>query len=178
MDNGLVHSLSAAIVVLFCAACLIAHMRMNAQVGQAAPPPDDHLSMRDQLTNVCVSSGRLDRMSRYFHALSMVESSGGVDTRVGAAGEIGPFQITRDYWADAVASKPQIGGTHADCADLRYAMKVIIVYAYRYEPEAWRREDYRTLASLHHSGPAWRTRPDRNAAYIAHLSEQAPELFP
>jgi hypothetical protein len=83
-----------------------------------------------------------------FAAILAVEGWRGPDT-VGAAGEIGPYQITEAYWKDAAMRD----GTFADCDHRAYSQRVMLRYWLRYCPEALRKSDLRTLAAVHHWGP-------------------------
>jgi hypothetical protein len=62
---------------------------------------------------------------------------------------IGPYQIHRVYWQDAIEHEPSIGGQYEDCRDAAYAERVILAYWDRYAPD-WRHE---TLARVHNGGP-------------------------
>ena len=87
-------------------------------------------------------------MLSLFAAILAVEGWAGPGTR-GAAGEIGPYQITRPYWQDARMDH----GAHEDCENPEYAREVMRRYWQRYCPIALRDRDYRTLAAVHHWGP-------------------------
>ena len=85
-------------------------------------------------------------------AIRKVETGGHKDPRnaVGDGGRaIGPYQIHRSYWQDAVEFDPSIGGTYQDCKDEEYARRIIIAYWTRYSP-SWNPE---TLARVHNGGP-------------------------
>lgn len=86
-------------------------------------------------------------MEMLFAAILAIEGWRGVGT-VGAAGEIGPYQITRAYWQDS-----GVPGKHADCEDKAYSERVMTAYWRRYCPEALRTRDLAVLASVHHWGP-------------------------
>ena len=62
---------------------------------------------------------------------------------------IGPYQIKRCCWSDAIAYDPSIGGTYADCRNAEYAERIVIAYWSRYAPD-WRPE---TLARIWNGGP-------------------------
>jgi hypothetical protein len=83
-----------------------------------------------------------------FAAILAVEGWRGPGT-TGAAGEIGPYQITEAYWRDAAMRD----GTFQDCEHRAYSQRVMVRYWIRYCPGALRRSDYRTLAAVHHWGP-------------------------
>lgn len=86
-------------------------------------------------------------MELLFAAILAIEGWKGVGT-VGAAGEIGPYQITRAYWQDS-----GVPGKHSDCEDKAYSERVMLAYWKRYCPEALRTRDLAVLASVHHCGP-------------------------
>jgi muramidase (phage lysozyme) len=78
-----------------------------------------------------------------------VESSG-IDSAVGDGGKaIGPYQIHRAYWQDAVDHDPSIGGTYQNCFDPEYAEKVVRGYLDRYAPANATMEQ---LARIHNGG--------------------------
>lgn len=84
------------------------------------------------------------------NAIRQVES-GGNDNAVGDKGKaIGPYQIHRVYWQDAVEYDKTLGGTYADCYDPTYARRVVIAYLSRYAPKNATAED---LARIHNGGP-------------------------
>lgn len=72
--------------------------------------------------------------SRLCEAIRFVETGGHDDpaNAVGAAGEIGPLQITHACWADAVEHNPSIGGKYEDCRHLAYSRQVFTAYLDRY----------------------------------------------
>lgn len=92
-------------------------------------------------------------LDRVLDAIRIVETGGEKDpaNAVGDGGKaIGPFQIHRDYWRDAVEYDPSIGGTYADCKDEAYARRVVTAYLCRYV-KVWNDE---TVARTHNGGPA------------------------
>lgn len=83
-------------------------------------------------------------------AIRQVES-GGNDQAVGDNGKaIGPYQIHRVYWQDAVDFDKRIGGSYEDCYDPEYAKKVVRAYMKRYAPKDASDETY---ARIHNGGP-------------------------
>ena len=89
-------------------------------------------------------------------AIRQVESGGCADpaNAVGDSGKaIGPYQIWRAYWQDAVEHDPSLvanGETHQSVRNAAYAERVILAYWARYAP-SW---DAQTLARIHNGGPA------------------------
>lgn len=84
-------------------------------------------------------------------AIWMVESSGRLHPPDGDGGRsIGPYQISRAYWQDAVEFDPSLGGQYEDCRDKSYAERVVLAYWRRYVPDG--PDEYR--ARVHNGGPA------------------------
>lgn len=87
-------------------------------------------------------------------AIWMVEASGRLAPPDGDGGRsIGPYQIQKAYWLDAVARRPDLGGTYADVRDMAYAARVIAAYMERWAPDAWQRRDAEVIARIHNGGP-------------------------
>jgi hypothetical protein len=65
---------------------------------------------------------------------------------------LGPYQIHRVYWQDAVDRDPSLvanGQTYQNVRDAAYAERVIMAYWNRYAPSY----DAQTLARIHNGGP-------------------------
>ena len=112
-------------------------------------------------------------MNELFAAILAIEGWLGPGT-VGAAGEIGPYQITRAYWQDARMDH----GTHADCEDEGYSREVMYRYWLRYCPQALESKDISVLAGVHHWGPKgakreWRRRDTYVARVLAFARRRA-----
>lgn len=106
-------------------------------------------------------------MEQVFAAILAIEAWAGPGT-VGAAGEIGPYQITLAYWQDA--GMPT--GTHQSCENEEYAREVMYRYWLRYCPKALEQMDISVLAGVHHWGPKgakreWRRRDSYVARVLA-----------
>ena len=87
---------------------------------------------------------------RLLDAIEQVESGGRVHA-VGDNGKaIGPMQIHRVYWQDAVEHDPSIGGSYSDCRDPQYARRIVRAYMYRYAPKGASDE---VLSRIHNGGP-------------------------
>lgn len=88
-------------------------------------------------------------------AIRQVETGGHPDpsNAVGDGGKaLGPFQIHRVYWEDAVAHDPSLtaqGQSYESVRDVAYAERVILAYWRRYAP-SW---DAQTLSRIHNGGP-------------------------
>src|SRR5690606_21438428 len=92
--------------------------------------------------------------ARLLDAIRMVESSDRPDPPDGDGGlAIGPYQIHRVYWLDAVEAEPSLGGRYEDCRRRGYAERVIAAYMRRYVPEAWEAADAEVVARTHNGGP-------------------------
>lgn len=90
----------------------------------------------------------------FFTALHTVESSLNSTPQDGDNGKaIGPFQIWRAYWQDAVAFDPSLKGKYSDCHNYDYAKRVVRAYLQRYSATAWQQNDFQTLARVHNGGP-------------------------
>lgn len=114
-----------------------------ATLAAAVPPPSDYDT------------------DRILNAIRQVETGGEADpaNAVGDGGKaIGPFQIHKVYWQDAVEYDPSIGGVYADCKDEAYARRIVIAYLSRY-CKSWSDE---TVARIHNGGP----RGHRKAATV------------
>ena len=94
-------------------------------------------------------------------AIRFVESGDRDDVPDGDDGKaIGPYQIHRIYWQDALLHQPALGGDYQDCRRRDYAEHVIAAYMQRWAPTAWRDGDAEILARTHNGGP---TGPDKTA---------------
>jgi hypothetical protein len=66
-------------------------------------------------------------------AIWMVESGGQEGWIVGDGGAaLGPLQIHRGCWTDALEHDPSIGGKYEDCENIEYSLKVFRAYMARY----------------------------------------------
>lgn len=91
--------------------------------------------------------------SRLCDAIRQVETGGHPDpaNAVGDGGRsIGPLQISRACWMDAVEHDSSIGGTYADCKNLDYAKKIFHAYLDRYTEYG---DTAETLARIWNGGP-------------------------
>lgn len=104
-------------------------------------------------------------------AIRRVETGGCKDpaNAVGDNGKaIGPYQIHRVYWQDAVEHDPSIGGKYADCRNETYARKVVRAYMARYAPKGASDEQY---ARIHNGGPKGH-RKSATKAYWAKVQKE------
>ena len=92
---------------------------------------------------------------RLLNAIRFVES-GNNDSAVGDNGNaIGPYQIWRSYWKDAVEYDPTIGGKYEDCFNRDYAERIVNAYMDRYanERRLGRTPTFEDIARIHNGGP-------------------------
>ena len=108
--------------------------------------------------------GKRPNLRPLLDAICWVESRGRANAVGDGGRSIGPYQIQRAYWQDAVSHIPAIGGRYEDVRDRRYAEAIILSYWDRYAREALRRGDYEVLARVHNGGP----RGHRKAATLAY----------
>lgn len=102
---------------------------------------------------VTVSTFAADLNPKFVHALHMVESGGRVGKIVGDNGRaLGPLQIHKSYWQDAVTFDKTIGGSYSDCTKLDYSIKIVTAYLNRYAEKAILSHDYKKLARIHNGG--------------------------
>jgi hypothetical protein len=98
-------------------------------------------------------------------AIRTVETGDAAHPRDGDDGQaIGPYQIWRSYWRDAVSADPslrwiEVDGArrvarYEDCRRMAYAEAVVTAYMQRHAPDAWRQGDAETIARVHNGGPA------------------------
>lgn len=83
-------------------------------------------------------------------AIRMAESSGNPNPPDGDGGKsIGPYQIGKLYFQDAIEFDKSIGGTYEDCRKQEYAERIVQAYMRRYAP--YPATDER-IARLHNGG--------------------------
>ena len=93
-------------------------------------------------------------------AIRLVESGGRDEPPDGDGGlAIGPYQIHRAYWQDAIGVAPGIGGSYDDCRDRAYAERIVEAYMRRWAPDAWAAHDAEVIARIHNGGPRGSTNP-------------------
>jgi len=120
-------------------------------ICSAAPVKD--LTVRPRETRVKIVD--LYTVDNLLDAMYTVESNRG-RVLVGDEGKaIGPYQIWRAYWQDAVEFDKTIGGKYEDCMNKAYAEKIVRAYWKRYAPKGATIEQ---LARIHNGGPKGHTR--------------------
>lgn len=105
-------------------------------------------SHKDEKTNIAPAF--VYNKNTLLDAIKQVESSGGINN-YGQNGELGPYQITENYWIDAVEHDPNLAerGYYAVMED-EYARSVILAYWSRWAPED---SNLEILARIHNGGP-------------------------
>lgn len=98
------------------------------------------------------TSTRPKSLRYLFEAIRIVETGGHEDPR-NARGDggwsLGPYQISKAYWLDALQHDPSIGGCYDDVRDEQYAERIMLAYWSRYAPDM----EPETLARIHNGGP-------------------------
>lgn len=95
---------------------------------------------------------------KFFDVIHEVESNKAPDGAwiVGKSKELGPMQITYDFWHDAVTFNREIStGRHEHVRHLDYAKEVIDSYFKRYCKDYWSKPEAYTfeLAQIYNGGP-------------------------
>ena len=107
-------------------------------------------------------------------AIEKVETGGQRDpaNAIGDGGKaLGPMQIHRVYWVDAVDHDPSLvanGETYDSVRDRAYARRVVMAYWSRYA-KSW---DAQTLARIHNGGP----KGHRKAATLGYWAKVRAKL--
>ena len=84
------------------------------------------------ITLISIVIGFTD-LTKYEDATWLVESSRKEGMIWGDQGRsLGPLQISKACWQDALEFDPSIGGTYLDCQHLDYSIKIMRAYLARY----------------------------------------------
>ncbi len=88
-------------------------------------------------------------------AICKVESNCQEDAVGDGGNAIGPYQIWKVYWKDALEFDPSIGGCYEDCLNKEYAERVVLSYWKRYATERrlGRPVTDEDRARIHNGGP-------------------------
>lgn len=101
---------------------------------------------------ISVSAGEVN--DQFLKALHQVESSGRVGNIVGDNGKaLGPLQIHRSYFNDAVAFDSTLTNRYETVTNLVYAQRVVSAYLNRYAPKAVKSNNFEVMARIHNGGP-------------------------
>lgn len=106
-------------------------------------------------------------LRKLLDAIRLVESGGRPNDGADASGDhgkaLGPYQIWKSYWSDAVEKDKSIGGVYEDVKKKEYAEKVIVAYWKRYCAAALndpsKSANQEILARVHNGGPKGATKP-------------------
>jgi len=90
---------------------------------------------------------------------------------------IGPYQIWRPYWQDAVEHDPSIGGKYEDCRNLVYARKVVDAYFRRYGRRFLQEQNWQSLARIHNGGPLGH-RKQATLKYWSKVEDALRRIYP
>jgi hypothetical protein len=96
----------------------------------------------------CATCANAQPSEPLLDAIRQVES-GGRDLTGDGGRAIGPYQIHRRYWQDAVRLDPSLGGTYNDCRREQYARRVVRVYLAHYG----KGKTDEQMARIHNGGP-------------------------
>ncbi len=103
-------------------------------------------------------------------AIHQVETTGRTGKIYGdGRRSLGPLQISRAAWQDALKQDPSIGGTYTDCKNLAYSVKIMRAYLLKHDPSAFKSGDWETCARLWNSGPTWYAKVQLTNRYWAQV---------
>jgi len=112
--------------------------------------------------------------ARILAAIRFVESGDRANVPDGDGGKaIGPYQIHRVYWQDAVTFAPGLGGDYQDCRRADYAERVIDAYMAKWVPDAWANGEAEVIARVHNGGPNGHENP-RTQRYWERVRARLP----
>ena len=113
-------------------------------------------------------------MDEVFHIIRQVETGGHPDpsNAIGDQGRsLGPYQISRAYFQDAVDHDPSLYGLEYECVrDRRMSEIIMLAYFERWVPVPWTME---SLARTHNGGPKGRFK-DSTLPYWKKCKDQTP----
>jgi hypothetical protein len=103
-------------------------------------------------------TGYTEEQLKFFEVIHQIESNNAPSGEhvKGSSGELGPLQITYDFWFDAVVfNKTLHRGTWQDVVHLDYAEEVVNGYFNRYCSNLWEDVDTNVfhLAQIYNGGP-------------------------
>lgn len=131
---------------------MAAGMIAGAAMTSDAAPPSKPASVQPPAT--AGYSRTKAAYDQFIKALHMTEASGRMNPPDGDDGRaIGPFQIWKAYWQDAVQFDKSIGGKYEDCRNYDYARKVVDAYLRRYGRQFLAQGNWEALARIHNGGP-------------------------
>jgi hypothetical protein len=97
------------------------------------------------------------------HAIHLVESGGKTSgVKPGDSSlAIGPFQIHKEYWKDALEYDRSIGGKYSDCNNYEYSLKVVKAYMNRYASKYIKEKNWEAVSRIHNAGPKMGTQSEQ-----------------
>jgi hypothetical protein len=102
----------------------------------------------------------------FVRAIHTVESGGRSGNIIGDNGKaLGPLQIHKACWVDALAHNPSIRGKYSDCTNLQYSIMIMTSYLNKYEQKAVLNRQSIPLARCWNGGPHWRDNPKKTDGY-------------
>ena len=110
--------------------------------------------------SVSANAEEANKMDKFFAALAGVESGGDALAVNKKEKALGIYQIRPAYFLDS-----NVKGNHKDVFNPKIARKVAEAYFQRYEPKAFVKQDFETLARLHNSGPNWKKKMKATDGY-------------
>ena len=115
------------------------------------------------LVNSLEISRDLEKFEKIWLILIQLES-GGKPNAIGDNGKaIGPAQIHKAYWQDAVEYDKTIKGEYKNCFDINYSKKIVYAYLLRYSKS----NNWEEWCRLHNSGPNWAKKKHLTNGYWA-----------
>ena len=89
---------------------------------------------------------------KFIAAIQKVESGGRSGIIIGDNGKaLGPLQIHKEAWVDALEQRPAIGGRYQDCTNLVYSKQIFRAYQEKYAKKTGLRPE--NMAKLWNAGP-------------------------
>jgi hypothetical protein len=89
--------------------------------------------------------------------LARVESSNNPKAYKKSEKAVGIYQIRPDYFKDAKEFDKNLSNyTHNDCYNPKVSKLVVRAFMLRYEPKAYKENNYKVMAMAHNGGPSWR----------------------
>lgn len=137
-ESGKVAGATVAVLFLI---CLFFYLKESpASVAPAAP--------------AAIGPSIEDQQYEILMTIWSLESGRRMSPPRGANNELGPLQISRAYWQDALCCEGTLAlGTYEDCARLPYALATVRGYMTRWVPEAWNSADAEVILRTHNGGP-------------------------
>ena len=144
----------------------------SGSLAQAATQTNRANSVQSFPAQVQAAAKKAKSFDDFVAAIHQVETTGKTGYIYGdGRRSMGPLQISKAAWRDAINADPSLGGTYADCKTLWYSKKVMRAYILRHDPAAFHRGDWETCARLWNSGPNWFAKTRLTNRYWAAVRE-------